>query len=87
MNIRQKDVFGYELGVLLFNLLSRSSHALKINNDYDVFGNVQSLWNSLEDVSIDFIRNGFIAECQYYNIEEKEALSLFEEVLSSLNDE
>jgi hypothetical protein len=86
MKIRSEQGFAYELGVLLFNVLSEHESSLKITNQYDLIGNMTTLWNTLEDVHVDSVKIGFVAECENYNLSKKEAETLFEKVHDVLKE-
>lgn len=86
MRINSQQGFAYELGVLLFNLLSEHKHSLKITNEYDVVGNITTLWNTLEDIDIDSVKMGFVAECENYTLSKEEAETLFEQVYDQLKE-
>ena len=86
MKIRSEQGFAYEFGVLLFNVLSEHKDSLKITNQYDVVGNMTSLYNSLENVNPASVKTGFLSECQNYGIDTKESETLFEKVYEVLLD-
>lgn len=86
MSIESEKGFAYEFGVLLFNLLSDHKDSLKITNQYDVVGNLTSLFNSFKNVDMDSVQNGFVSECQNYGITEAEAQLMYGKVFEVLKE-
>lgn len=66
----------YELGILLFHLLSDTDYSADLNKDYDVKGNITTLLDSLK-VDVKDLKEGFVAECYNFGINKEESIELF----------
>lgn len=81
MTMTTQDHLHYELGVLMFNIVSPSENSLPITNQYDSLGNFQSILDSLHITDFAVLKEGFLAECTNYEMEQDEAKRLFEEAV------
>lgn len=73
-----KETLSYELGVLMFNLVVDEVDTVISIGDYDMMGNFCSIMDALTgEITLDDLKDGFIAEAENYHIGEEEALTLF----------
>ena len=71
-----KTTLNYELGVMMFNVCNNLS--LK-KSEYDVYENFLGIVRAMGNVDYNDFKDGFMAESQNYAIEEEQALKLFEQ--------
>lgn len=81
--IRNKEALGYELGVLMFNIVLDHECSLVFNNNYDGLANFVGIFDSIGCIDIDDLWEGFYAECLNYSIDEVEARELFQEAVKA----
>lgn len=84
-DIENKERLAYELGVLMFNIVSTHEKALTFNNDYDSLGNFNSILFNIGVIEKEELKAGFLAECENYSIPKEEAEKLFEETIEELD--
>lgn len=72
----------YELGVLMFNIIPTNKHSLAISTNYDNVGNFKSIIESINLDNLNILKNGFVSECQNYDIEDEQANILFKNAIS-----
>jgi hypothetical protein len=70
----------------MFNIIPTNKHSLEISTDYDNVGNFQSILSSINLKNLTLLKDGFIAECQNYEIQENQANILFENAVSILEN-
>ena len=85
----KKSKIAYEMGVMLYNAylnseinseeMFKTKEAYIDRNGYDIFGNFLSLYEALE-LSLEDLRDGFIAESQNYLVKRNKAIQIFYEI-------
>lgn len=77
MGLSNKEQLHYEIGVLLFNLVSETEYAVQPAERYDAVGNLHSLLDALHIEDTTPLMPGFLAECENYGIKKHRAKNLF----------
>lgn len=74
-----KESLSYELGVMLFNFAVDEVDTVYSFGEYDMIGNFSSLVDGFNgEITLDDMKDGFLAEAENYGINKQKALSLFE---------
>lgn len=74
-----KESLSYELGVMLFNFAVDEMDTVYSFEEYDMIGNFSSLVDGFNgEITLDDMKDGFLAEAENYGINKQKALSLFE---------
>lgn len=77
MSLSTKEQLHFELGILMFNLISESEHAAQTSKHYDTVGNVHSILDALQIEDFSLLKSGFFAECATCGIDQDTAGNLF----------
>lgn len=83
--IQNKESLAYELGVLMFNIVTDHEDSLSFTNDYDGMGNFISIINAVGCIEMEEMATGFVAECENYDIPEEEAKRLFSKTVEKID--
>lgn len=83
--IQNKEGLAYELGVLMFNIVTDHEDSLAFTNDYDGMGNFISIINAVGCIEMEEMEGGFVSECENYDIPEEEAKKLFAKTVEKID--
>lgn len=86
MALTNKEQLHYEIGVLMFNLVSESEYAVQPAERYDVVGNFHSLLDALHIEDPTPLMPGFLAECENYGIQQHRAKKLFKKSCEAIKN-
>jgi hypothetical protein len=76
-----KESLAYELGVMLFNTDAKGME------DYDILGNFVGIFSAVsEEIKINDLRDGYIAEAENHDIPKDKAINMFEDLKLNIQE-